>query len=172
MSQRYLQEPEQLYSEFNSCEQGLTSQQAVQNIEKFGSNKISEGKKKSPLIIFLEQFKDFPAPRLGYDEITKKYADAQTVREELTKLKAQWPEFKARLQGQMYSFATMQDLFRRAGAPYDPSHIGVTRQQLKDMFPIVQLMRFRYNVLDLAKRGGFYDAIVEPVFAEGGAWEI
>ena len=120
----------------------------------------------------LEQFKDFPAPRLGYDEITKKYADAQTVREELTKLKAQWPEFKARLQGQMYSFATMQDLFRRAGAPYDPSHIGVTRQQLKDMFPIVQPMRFRYNVLDLAKRGGFYDAIVEPVFAEGGAWEI
>ena len=59
MSQRYLQEPEQLYSEFNSCEQGLTSQQAVQNIEKFGSNKISEGKKKSPFIIFLEQFKDF-----------------------------------------------------------------------------------------------------------------
>ena len=59
MSQRYLQEPEQLYSEFNSGEQGLTSQQAVQNIEKFGSNKISEGKKKSPLIIFLEQFKDF-----------------------------------------------------------------------------------------------------------------
>jgi hypothetical protein len=40
------------------------------------------------------------------------------------------------------------------------------------MFPIVQLMRFRYNVLDLAKRGGFYDAIVEPVFAEGGSWEI
>ncbi len=59
MSQRYLQEPEQLYSEFNSGEQGLTSQQAVQNIEKFGSNKISEGKKKSPFIIFLEQFKDF-----------------------------------------------------------------------------------------------------------------
>ena len=59
MSQRYLQEPEQLYSEFNSGEQGLTSQQAVQNIEKFGSNIISEGKKKSPFIIFLEQFKDF-----------------------------------------------------------------------------------------------------------------
>ena len=59
MSQHYLQEPEQLYSEFNSGEQGLTSQQAVQNIEKFGSNKISEGKKKSPFIIFLEQFKDF-----------------------------------------------------------------------------------------------------------------
>jgi len=40
------------------------------------------------------------------------------------------------------------------------------------MFPLVQMMRFRYNVLDLAKRGGFYDQIVEPIFAAGGAWEV
>ena len=43
---------------------------------------------------------------------------------------------------------------------------------LKDMFAKVQLMRFRYNLLDLGKRGGFYDRIVEPVFAPGGAWDI
>jgi glycerol-1-phosphate dehydrogenase [NAD(P)+] len=120
----------------------------------------------------LEQFKDFPAPELGYTEITKKYSDAETVRAELTKLKAEWPQLKARLQGQVYSFDKMQDLFRRAGAPYDASHIGITRQQLRDMFPFVQLMRFRYNILDLARRGCFYNAIVEPVFAAGGAWEI
>ena len=120
----------------------------------------------------LDVFKDFPAPKLGYDEITKKYGDRDAVRAELTKLKAEWPELKARLQDQMYSFAKMQELFRRAGAPYDPSHIGATRQQLKDMFPFVQMMRFRYNVLDLAKRGGFYDQIVEPIFAEGGAWSL
>ena len=59
MNQRYQQEPEQLFEEFNSNENGLSSEQAVKNIEKFGSNKISEGKKKSPLVIFLEQFKDF-----------------------------------------------------------------------------------------------------------------
>ena len=40
------------------------------------------------------------------------------------------------------------------------------------MFAKVQLMRFRFNVLDLAKRGGFYDAIVEPLFAKGGPFEI
>ena len=28
------------------------------------------------------------------------------------------------------------------------------------------------NVLDLAKRGGFYDAIVEPLFAPGGPFEL
>lgn len=120
----------------------------------------------------LEIFRDFPAPKLGYDEITKKYGDRDAVRAELTRLKAEWPELKSRLQGQMYSFTKMQDLFRRAGAPYDPAHIGLTRSQLKDMFPFVQMMRFRYNVLDLAKRGCFYDKVVEPIFAKGGAWEI
>lgn len=120
----------------------------------------------------LEIFKDFPAPQLGYTEITKKYADRDVVRDELTKLKENWPEFKQKLQGQMYSFEKMQDLFARAGAPSDPSHIGLTRQQLKGMFPFVQLMRFRYNLLDLARRGCFYDAIVEPVFAKGGALEL
>ncbi len=119
-----------------------------------------------------EIFKDFPAPTLGYDNITKKYNDAETVREQLTRVRDTWPEFKKKLQGQVYSFGKMRDLFKTAGAPYDPSMIGVTRQQLKDMFPIVQLMRHRMNILDLAKRGMFYDQIVEPVFAPGGAWEI
>lgn len=120
----------------------------------------------------LALFKDFPAPRLGYDEITKKYDAPEVIREQLTKLKAEWPELKARLQGQVYSFAKMQDLLRRSGAPADPSEIGLSRQQLHDMFAKVQLMRFRFNVLDLGKRGGFYDAIVEPIFAPGGPFAL
>ena len=40
------------------------------------------------------------------------------------------------------------------------------------MFPFVQLMRFRFNLLDLGKRGMFYDKIVNPLFAKGGAFEI
>ena len=40
------------------------------------------------------------------------------------------------------------------------------------MFAKVQLMRFRFNVLDLGKRGGFYDAIVEPIFAPGGPFDL
>lgn len=120
----------------------------------------------------LEVFKDFPAPRLGYTQITQKYEDAGEVRRQLEKLKAEWPALKEKLQGQVWPFARMQAAFKAAGAPYDPSMIGVSRGQLRDMFPKVQLMRFRYNLLDLAKRGGFYDAIVNPVFAKGGAWEI
>ncbi len=59
MSERYRQRPDELYSEFDSTDKGLTSEQVVKNIEKFGANKITEGKKKSGFVIFLEQFKDF-----------------------------------------------------------------------------------------------------------------
>ena len=49
----------------------------------------------------LRIFADFPAPRLGYDEISKKWQPADEVRAQLEKLKARWPELKARLQGQV-----------------------------------------------------------------------
>ncbi len=120
----------------------------------------------------LELFRDFPSPRLGYNEITKKYDDAETVRKQLETLKKVWPEFKESLQRQMYSFGKMKNLLKTAGAPYDPAHIGITRQQLKDMFPLVQMMRFRFNLLDLGKRAGFYDTMVEGVFAEEGALDL
>ena len=120
----------------------------------------------------LDLFKNTSAPRLGYESITVKYGDKYQVREELESLVALWPELKRKLQGQVYSFKKMQDLFRRAGAPYLPEHIGVTNKQLCDMFPYVQLMRHRYNVLDLAKRGEFYNDIVDPLFAPGGVFEV
>ena len=120
----------------------------------------------------LQLFEETAAPKLGYESITSKYEDKEKVREDLARLVAVWPEFKTKLQGQVYSFAKMQDLFRRAGAPYETEHIGVSREQIRDMVPIVQLMRYRYNLLDLAKRGQFYDSIVDPIFAEGGVWAI
>ena len=120
----------------------------------------------------LQLFKDFPAPKLGYTQITQKYQGPAEIRRQLEKLKAEGPSFKQKLQAQVWPFEKMQAAFKAAGAPYDPSMIGVSREQLRDMFPIVQMMRFRYNLLDLAKRGGFYDAIVNPIFAKGGAWEI
>ena len=120
----------------------------------------------------LEIFKDFPAPKLGYEQITQKYGDAETVRCELTALRESWPELRERISGQIWSFSKMKEAFKIAGAPYEPEHIGITREDIRAMFPKVQLMRWRYNVLDLAKRGRFYDRLVASVFAPGGAWEI
>ena len=47
MNERYLQQPEQLYSEFGSGENGLTSEQAVENAKNFLSAKGYENMKES-----------------------------------------------------------------------------------------------------------------------------
>lgn len=108
----------------------------------------------------LALFKDFPAPRLGYESITQKYSDKDGVRRELNLLKEQWPVLKPKLQAQVWPYEKMKECFRIAGAPYEPEMIGVDDAWIRSAFPIVQLMRFRYNLLDIAKRGVFYDAIV------------
>lgn len=120
----------------------------------------------------LELFKDFVSPRLGYDSISVKYADAGTVRSQLASVKEQWPVLKERYRRQVYTFDKMQRLFRIVGAPADPEDIGLTRERLKELVPYTQLMRHRINLLDLAKRGMFYDGLVEAVFGPDGAWSI
>ena len=120
----------------------------------------------------LDLFRDFPVPELGYTEITKKWNDAETVRVQLTRVKENWPAFKARLQAQCYPFEKMRALFAAAGAPTDPSQIGVSREQLRSMVDFTQLLRWRINLLDLAKRARIYDELVARVFGKGGAWEI
>lgn len=59
MADRYKQKPEDLYYEFKSSANGLTSAQAEKNAAKYGKNAIAQGKKKSTLQIFLSQFADF-----------------------------------------------------------------------------------------------------------------
>lgn len=59
MKMQYQKKLEELYKEYSSNENGLTSEQAVKNEENFGKNMITEAKKKSIGVIFLEQFKDF-----------------------------------------------------------------------------------------------------------------
>ena len=108
----------------------------------------------------LRIFRDFPAPRLGYDNITKKYSSPEKVREELEALKREWPSLKPRLQAQVWPYKKMKKCFKTVGAPCEPEDIGVTQEWISSVFPVVQLMRYRYNLLDLAKRGGFYDSIV------------
>ncbi len=45
--------------ELNGSLEPLSDEQIKENIAKYGSNELAEGKKKSTLMIFLEQFKDF-----------------------------------------------------------------------------------------------------------------
>ncbi len=59
MNENYQKTKEQLLSDLKSSKNGLTSQQAKENIKQYGKNELIEEKPKSPFIVFLEQFKDF-----------------------------------------------------------------------------------------------------------------
>ena len=50
--------PEETMKAVESARTGLTSAQAAERLERFGKNALAEGKKKSGLQVFLEQFKD------------------------------------------------------------------------------------------------------------------
>lgn len=55
----YLQSVEDVFKELQSSPSGLSSQEAASRLEKYGANTLQEGKKKSLLEKFVDQFKDF-----------------------------------------------------------------------------------------------------------------
>ena len=55
----YLQSVEDVFKEVQSSPSGLSSQEAASRLEKYGANTLQEGKKKSLLEKFVNQFKDF-----------------------------------------------------------------------------------------------------------------
>lgn len=59
MKAYYNQSAEEVRQAVNGSQQPLSSTQVKANQEKFGMNELAEGRKKSTLQIFLEQFKDF-----------------------------------------------------------------------------------------------------------------
>lgn len=59
MSNYYNLSKEDVMAQVNGTAECLTTEQAAANQQKFGKNALVEGKKKSILQIFLEQFKDF-----------------------------------------------------------------------------------------------------------------
>lgn len=55
----YLQSVEEVFKEVQSSPAGLSSQEVASRLEKYGANTLQEGKKKSLLEKFVDQFKDF-----------------------------------------------------------------------------------------------------------------
>ncbi len=55
----YLQSVEEVFKKVQSSPSGLSSKEAASRLEKYGANTLQEGKKKSLLEKFVDQFKDF-----------------------------------------------------------------------------------------------------------------
>jgi len=55
----YGEEPEKVLEELNTTEKGLKEEEAKERLSRFGPNELEAKKGVSPLIMLLEQFKDF-----------------------------------------------------------------------------------------------------------------
>ena len=48
-----------IFEQLSSSSQGLSSDDALQRLQKYGPNELKEKKRRSPLMMFLDQFRDF-----------------------------------------------------------------------------------------------------------------
>ena len=109
---------------------------------------------------------------LGVGEMMAKYDEADEVRRQLQLVKDNWPDLKARLQEQCYTFEQMHRMLSIVGAPTKPEDVGITKEQMLADVPYVRHIRRRYNMMDLGLRAGTLDGWVDGVFGKGGVWEI
>ncbi len=108
----------------------------------------------------------------GLVETKGKYVDAEGLRAELESLKAAWPELKEKIRGQIIPFGDVRERLKAVGAPYEPEHIGVTREHFLVTFRKIPYMRSRYSIVDVAFRCGWMEEWLDRLFGKGGIWEI
>jgi glycerol-1-phosphate dehydrogenase [NAD(P)+] len=105
-------------------------------------------------------------------ELRAKHSSPEQLREQLTTLRALWPELKQKLRAQLLPLETLKQMLRAAGAPTEPEHIGITRERLRRSYWQAFCIRRRFNVLDLAARTGLLDAALNRIFGPTGLWPI
>jgi glycerol-1-phosphate dehydrogenase [NAD(P)+] len=105
-------------------------------------------------------------------ETRAKAASAAEVRAQLVRLRAAWPDLRARLQAQLLPAGELQRRLRLAGAPVEPEEIGLSRARLRASFRRAGLIRRRFTVLDVALRTGLLEPLLENLFGAGGPWDL
>lgn len=102
-------------------------------------------------------------------QTTDKYVTKEELREQLNKIKKNWPQLKEKLRNQVIPFEETKKRLAAVGAPVEPEEIGITRKRLKDSFYRAHKIRSRYTILDFAYRAGYFDQWIEELFSEKGA---
>lgn len=103
-------------------------------------------------------------------ETKVKYVDGAGLRDRLQRFVSTWDTLRPRITAQLVPARTLQEMLRAAGAPADPEDIGLTAAHVRATFPQAMYYRSRYTVLDLAREAGWFDDLVDEVFAPGGLW--
>jgi glycerol-1-phosphate dehydrogenase [NAD(P)+] len=103
-------------------------------------------------------------------ETRVKYVDGAGLRDRLQHFVSIWPSLRQRITAQLVPARTLQEMLRAAGAPATPEDIGLDADDVRATFPRAMYYRSRYTVLDLAREAGWFDELVDEVFAPGGLW--
>ena len=103
-------------------------------------------------------------------ETRVKHVDADGLRRRLQRFVTTWDTLRPRIVAQLVPARTLQTMLRDAGAPTTPADIGLTPHDVRSTFPRAMYYRSRYTVLDLAREAGWFDDLVDEVFAPGGLW--
>jgi glycerol-1-phosphate dehydrogenase [NAD(P)+] len=105
-------------------------------------------------------------------EFPKKFSSREKLAEELSVIKENWPVLSEKIARQIMPFEEVQENLKKAGAPYKPEMIGISRARLRETLKGVPYMRSRYFALDLVDRLGLTDRLHAELFGPGGIWEI
>ena len=106
------------------------------------------------------------------EETRAKYASGDALRAQLRGIVETWPELRAKLLAQLIPFRELQGMLRRAGCPFDPAQIGISRARLRTSYMQCCYMRRRFTVLDVAQRLGIFDSALDKLFGPHGPWPI
>ena len=108
----------------------------------------------------------------GLNEARAKYVDKEGLRKQLGLIRDSWTEMKVKIKNQIIPFDEVRENLRLIGAPYEPEHIGVSRERMRTTFSYIPYMRSRFTALDVVYRCGMMDELLDKLFGKGGVWEI
>lgn len=108
--------------------------------------------------------------RRAIDETKDKYVSKDVLHTQLQRVQENWSELQTRVSGQLFPFAELRSMLRRAGCPYDPAQIGISRARLRLSYQQCCFLRRRFTILDLVFRLGLFDAALDHLFGPDGPW--
>jgi len=103
-------------------------------------------------------------------ETRAKYVSGETLGTQLRRVQENWAEVRSKLIAQLIPFHELRDMLRRAGCPFDPGQIGISRSRLRLSYEQCCYMRRRFTVLDFVQRLGILDSMLDTLFGAQGRW--
>lgn len=105
-------------------------------------------------------------------ETRAKHVDGPALLARLARLRAVWPDLRARLAAHLMTASQMRAALHAAGAPSDAADIGVNRDYLRQTTLNARFLRSRYTILDLLEETGLLQAAVEAALPDQPAAKL